>query len=283
MAQDLSGKVIVITGGSSGIGAAAARALRQRGASVVITGRSDQTRRLADEIGAEAILADYKRLETVRDLAEQLLERYSRLDALVNNVGGVLHERHLTVDGFEATFQVNHLAGFLLTALLLDRLEASRSVVINTSSAGNNLGRVELTDLQNARGYRAMRAYGTAKLMNLLHAAELQRRYGERIQAASFHPGVVATGAGREGSALVKWFYGSVLGKWVMISPERGADTLLWLLEGRPGQDWKPGEYYADRRLGRRNPQAGDAELARGLWEASMQLVAPWLRSPAGR
>ena len=118
MSTDLQGKVIVITGGSSGIGAAAARELRRRGATVAITGRSAETTRLAQEIGAEAFLVDFKKLNDVRRLAEELKARYPRIDVLVNNVGGIMGARHLTEDGHEATFQVNHLSGFLLTALL---------------------------------------------------------------------------------------------------------------------------------------------------------------------
>ncbi|PKL74342.1 MAG: short-chain dehydrogenase, partial [Candidatus Melainabacteria bacterium HGW-Melainabacteria-1] len=194
MPDDLKDKVIIITGGSLGIGAAAARALRARGAAVAITGRSQETSRLAAEIGAEAFLADYKQFASVRELASSLLERYPRIDVLVNNVGAIMGDRHLTADGHEATLQVNHLGGFLLTALLQERLSASGATVINTSSIGNNLGKLDLDDLENAHSYDALRAYGTAKLMNILHALELQRRYGDKINAASFHPGPVATG-----------------------------------------------------------------------------------------
>jgi NAD(P)-dependent dehydrogenase (short-subunit alcohol dehydrogenase family) len=206
-----------------------------------------------------------------------LLAKHPRIDVLMNNVGGIMDTRHLTADGFEATFQVNHLGGFLLTNLLQDRLNASGATIINTSSFGNNLGHVDLDDLQNERGYTAMRAYGTAKLMNILHANELQRRHGDRISAASFHPGVVATGFAREGNWYTRLFYNSPVGKLFMITPERGADTMLWLATGRPGTDWTPGEYYDKRRAGQRNAQARDAALAKGLWEASERLVAPWL------
>lgn len=269
MPADLQSKTIVITGGSLGIGAAAARALRARGAQVAITGRSKETGRLAEEIGAQAFYADYKKLDDVRKLAGDLLEAYERIDILVNNVGAIMGDRHETVDGHEATFQVNHLGGFLLTALLQERLSASEAVVINTSSIGNNLGQIDLTDLENARNYDALRAYGTAKLMNILHAAELNQRYGGRIQGVSFHPGPVATGFAREGKALVKLLYETPLKHLFLISPEKGADTLIWLATSRPGQDWQRGEYYAKRKPARRNPQSRDAQLARQFWDAS--------------
>lgn len=271
--QELSGKVIIITGGSLGIGAAAARELRRRGAAVVITGRSAETTRLAEEIGAEAMLVDYKQLDSIRAAAAQILERYPRIDALVNNVGAIMGDRHLTADGHEATFQVNHLGGFLLTQLLMERLCASGATVINTSSIGNNLGKVELDDLENEKRYDALRAYGTAKLMNILHAVELHRRYGDRIHAASFHPGPVATGFAREGKPLVKLLYETPLRHLFLVSPEKGADTMLWLLTGIPGKDWRPGGYYDKRRPGRKNRQASDAGLAKDLWDASEKIL----------
>lgn len=272
--DDMRGKVIIITGGSSGIGAAAARILRARGATVAITGRSEATRRLAAEIGADAFLADYARLADVRRLASELLERYETIDVLVNNAGGLMGDRRLTEDGNELTLQVNHLAGFLLTALLQERLDASHATILNTSSMGNRMGHVDLTDLQSERHYDAMRAYGTAKLMNILHAAELQRRYGPSVSAASFHPGVIATGFARQGKGLVRLLYETPL-RHLMATPEKGADTLVWLATTRPGLDWSPGEYFDRRRPARRNPQAHDPELARRLWEESERLVRP--------
>lgn len=281
MSKPISQQTIVITGGSLGIGAAAARALRKQGANVAITGRSAETMRLADEIGAKGFFCDYKDLSSVRELAAQLLEAYPTIDVLANNVGAIMNQRHLTQDGYEATFQVNHLGGFLLTALLQERLNASQALIVNTSSIGNTMGLVKLDDLQNAQGYNAMRAYGTAKLMNILHAKELQRRYGKYIRAASFHPGPVATGFGREGSWLVKLAYETPLKNLFLISPEKGADTLLWLLSSEAGKDWQPGGYYSKRKPGRKHRQADDAELARQLWEASESLLGLQSGQPA--
>lgn len=268
----MSERVIVITGGSSGIGAAAARALRKRGDTVAITGRSPATAQLANEIGADYFLADYAKLSDVRRLAEQLLARYPRIDVLVNNVGGVIHTRTVTEDGHEKTFQVNHLGGFLLTLLLRDRLEDSRATIINTASGAHRMARLDLDDLENAADYKAWRAYGTAKLMNILHAIELNRRFRD-AHAVSFHPGVVATGFGREGSAVTRWFYESIAGKLFMISPEKGADTLVWLATTTPGADWKPGEYYVKRRPAARTREARDPSLARRLWDESERMV----------
>lgn len=263
-------KTIVITGGSSGIGAAAARALRADGHTVAITGRSPETTRLASSIGADAYLVDFTKLSDVRAFAEKLLAKYRRIDVLANNVGGVVNRRQVTPDGHEKTFQVNHLSGFLLTLLLRERLEASNATIVNTSSAAHQMGgRVDFDDLENAKQYNAWRAYGSAKLMNILHAAELNRRF-KGIRAVSFHPGVVATGFAREGSSVLRALYSGLLAKLFMISPEKGADTLLWLATST---DWTPGEFYVKRKPGKRSLQAGDADAARRLWDVSEQMV----------
>jgi hypothetical protein len=167
---------------------------------------------------------------------------------------------------------VNHLAGFHLTNLLRERLEASRATVVNTSSAANNMAAIDWGDLQNERGYGAMTAYARAKLMNILHAREIARRF-DGVAAASFHPGGVATGFGREGSWLMRLVFQGPLRRFYLITPEQGADTLVWLLSGSEGSDWQSGEYYAKRKAARRNAQASP-ETARRLWEASEALLA---------
>ena len=271
--MNMNGKVVVITGGSSGIGAAAARALREQGAVVAITGRSAQTETLAREIGADAFLADFAKFSEVRSLASRLLAKYPRIDVLANNAGGIMAERQVTEDGHEKTLQVNHLAPFLLTLLLRERLERSGATVINTSSAAHNMGRLDFSDLENERNYSGWRAYGTAKLMNILHASEIDRRF-RGVHAASFHPGVVATGFAREGNSVAKMLYGKVLAPIFMLSPEKGADTLLWLATSRPANEWQPGLFYVKRKPAKKSRQAGDDELARRLWSESERMVA---------
>ena len=271
--MNMNGKVVIITGGSSGIGAAAARSLREQGAVVAITGRSAETERLAREIGADPFLADFAKLSDVRALAAQLLAKYPRIDVLANNAGAIMAERQVTEDGHEKTLQVNHLGPFLLTLLLRERLERSGATVINTSSRAHNLGRLDFSDLENERKYNGWRAYGTAKLMNILHASEIDRRF-RGVHAASFHPGVVATGFAREGNSMAKLLYGKVLSPIFMLSPEKGADTLLWLATSRPANEWQPGLFYVKRKQGKKSRQAGDDELARRLWSESERMVA---------
>lgn len=265
-------RTIIITGGSSGIGAAAARELRRQGAEVAITGRSEETGRLAKEIGAEAFLADFAKLGDVRELAGRLLDRYPRIDVLANNVGGIIQTRQVTADGHEKTLQVNHLGGFLLTLLLRERLEASGATVINTSSGAHRLGQIDFDDIQSERKYSPWRAYGSAKLMNILHAAELTRRFRD-VHGVSFHPGVVATGFAREGSSAVRFFYESTLRRLFMIPPEQGADTLVWLATGQPRRDWDPGSFYVRRKRAATSREAADRRLAEELWRFSEQAV----------
>ncbi|GIG68430.1 NAD(P)-dependent dehydrogenase (short-subunit alcohol dehydrogenase family) [Phytomonospora endophytica] len=270
-------KTIVITGASDGIGAAAARRLHRDGHRVVVVGRSpEKTAAVATELGTDAHLADFARLDDVRALATALDEAYPRIDVLANNAGGIFGDPTKTVDGHEKTFQVNHLAPFLLTNLLLDKLIAARATVLQTSSvAARAFGRLDLDDLEHDRDFTPERAYGTAKLANILFTRELHRRFGEQgLAAAAFHPGVVATGFASESTSPMRHFYRSPIGRAFMTGSERGADQLVWLAESTPGTDWTPGAYYEKRRPAKRvNPQALDDALATALWDRSAALL----------
>lgn len=267
-------RTIVITGGSDGIGAAAARRLHTDGHRVVVVGRSpEKTRAVAGELGVQHHVADFARLDDVRALAADLAT-LGRIDVLANNAGGIFGERSLTVDGFEKTLQVNHLASFLLTALLLDTLVASGAAVVNTSSvAAKRFGRLDLADLGNEAAYSPEKAYGDSKLANVLHARELHARFGhEGLAAAAFHPGGVATNFASESTSPMRWVYHTPLRR-VLLSSAKGADTLVWLAEGEAGRDWRSGEYYEKRKVVPTNPQAYDDALARSLWERSAEMV----------
>ncbi|TNB74264.1 SDR family NAD(P)-dependent oxidoreductase [Arthrobacter sp. BB-1] len=267
-------RTIVITGASDGIGAAAARTLAKAGEQVVVVGRSaEKTRAVAKELDADYFVSDFSELAQVRTLAAQLESDYPRIDVLANNAGGIMGKRALTVDGNEATFQINHLAPFLLTTLLMDTLVASNAKVINTSSGANNFGKLDLFDLTAEHTYSTNRAYGTGKLANILFTSELHRRFGEQgITTAAFHPGVVRTNFAAESTTPWRHVYKTLLNRF-MLTPDEGADTLLWLANGTAGKDWISGAYYYKRALAKANPQAYDAGLAQGLWEASEELV----------
>ncbi|MET4637419.1 SDR family NAD(P)-dependent oxidoreductase [Mycetocola sp. 2940] len=268
-------RTVIVTGASDGIGAAAARALRDRGDHVVVVGRSPaKTRAVAQSIGADSFVADFARLADVRGLAADLLEHYPQIDVLANNAGGILGSREITVDGNEKTFQVNHLAPFLLTNLLRDRLIESGARVINTSSVANaRFARFDIDDVHAENGYSENRAYGNAKLANILFTAELHNRFFERgISTAAFHPGIVATGFATGSTSLMRHLYRSVF-KVFLVSPEQGADTLVWLATTVPGVDWVSGAYYDKRSIARANPLAYDTTLAARLWDLSAELV----------
>jgi NAD(P)-dependent dehydrogenase (short-subunit alcohol dehydrogenase family) len=215
--------VIIITGASAGIGEAAARQLAGE-ARLIIVGRSAATKKIAEDIGAEYFLADYADLTSVRQLAADLLQACPHIDLLINNAGGVMKSIRNTKDGFEETFQVNYLAQFVLTNLLMDRLIECGAGIINTSSGANLGAQPTLANLQSARS--SFTAYSNSKLLNLMHAKELSRRYADRgVVAVSFHPGVVATSFAKDFTGPVGWLYNSVLTK-ILKTPAQGADTL---------------------------------------------------------
>lgn len=273
------GRTIVITGASDGIGAAAAERLHRSGETVVIIGRSEaKTRAVASKLSVDYFLADFAELAQVRTLAERLLEKYPRIDVLANNAGGIMGEqRAVTVDGFEKTFQVNHLAPFLLTTLLIDRLVESKASVLNTSSVGNKLfARFDIEDLQAERGYRFNVAYGNAKLANILFTKELHRRYHDAgISTAAFHPGNVASNFGGDsGVRMLDLLYKTPLKNLVLVGTERGSDELVWLASATPGRDWVEGEYYSNHKISKASKLAYDPALALELWDRSLAMIA---------
>ncbi len=270
-------QTIVITGASDGIGAAAARKLSAEGHEVVLVGRSpDKTAAVANELGAPYLVADFSDLAEVRTLADRLATTYPRIDVLANNAGGIMGHRQLTVDGFELTFQVNHLAPFLLTNLLLPVLTTSRAKVIQTASiAARMFGHLDLDDLGLEQGYSPDRAYGNGKLENILFTRELDRRFADQgIAAAAFHPGVVGTNFASDTTHPMRFLYHTpVVKNLFTISPQRGARGLVWLAENEPGTTWPTGEYFEHNKVAKSNPQARDAALAAGLWDRSAELV----------
>jgi len=268
-------RTIVITGASDGIGAASAKQLAHLGEEVVVVGRNpDKTARVARSLGVDSYVADFSDLAQVRELAASLLERYPRIDVLANNAGGVFGDRTVTGDGFELTFQVNHLAPFLLTHLLLGRLIDSHASVIQTSSAAARFPGFDVGDLQAERRYSSTAAYGHAKLANVLFTKELHRRYGDHgLSAVAFHPGVIASSFGSTSDGPWKWLYGGPLAQRFMTSTAVGGARLTWLALGKPGVDWEPGGFYANNKPARTSRLADDPVTAKLLWERSAALA----------
>jgi NAD(P)-dependent dehydrogenase (short-subunit alcohol dehydrogenase family) len=275
-ASDLTGRTIVVTGASAGIGEAAARQLHSMGADVHVVGRSpERTAAVAADVGTEPIVADFARLDDVRATADEVLTRCPQLDVLVNNAGLSVSQRRVTADGHELMFQVNHLAPFLLTALLRERIQASApSRIITTASVANLAGLVRLNDLETERFFVGSGVYSATKLENILFTRELGRQLeGTGVLATCFNPGAVASDFGRgDASGLI---FRSPLRR-LMRTPEQGADTLVWLVTTLADQ-LQQGGYYSSRRQGVMNPQAYRDRLARQLWDRTEELLAPFL------
>ena len=269
-------KTIVITGASDGIGAAAARELVKHGQKVVIVGRSlEKTKAIAKELGVDYFTADFSKLDEVRKLAASLKKKYKKIDVLANNAGGMINPQQTTVDGFGLAFQVNYLAPFLLTHLLLDTLIASKATIINTSSMAHlRAGTLRFDELSRAIKQSGWGAYSAVKLLNILFTRELNQKYADKgVSAVAFHPGVVKTSFGTEGSKLVKAFYGSWVASAVFLTPAQGADTLVWLATHEAKTDWVPGEYYVKKKIAATSRDARDENLAETVWNDTMTLL----------
>ena len=269
-------KTIVITGSSDGIGAAAARKLKAMGHNVVIVGRSKgKTERIAKELDAPFHLVDYSELNQVKRLAEEL-NKYDRIDVLVNNAGGAQNERKITIDGYEKTFQINYLSAFLLTNLLMDKLCNSNATIIQTSSiAANIFGKnLDINDLNNEKNYTPLRAYGNSKLENILFTRELNKRYKDKgINAVAFEPGVVRSNFGTESKKIINFFYHSVFKYLFTISPEKSAERLIKLALGTPSEDFICGETYSGKRIMKISFKDKDGAIASALWDKSSKMI----------
>lgn len=268
-------RTVVITGASDGIGAAAARSLSAQGWRVVVVGRNRaKTEAIAAEVGGERFVADFSRLDEVRQLAAELVAQVGAIDVLANNAGGIFGDRARTVDGNELTLQVNHLAPFLLTNLLLRQVPVG--AVVNTASiAARLMGRIDLDDLHNEARFSANKAYGDAKLANILFTKGLHRGFaGRPVASVAFHPGVVGTNFSSDSTSLMRLLYRTPLAKLFTISAAKGGETLEWFITGQPGVTWQAGEYYDERHHATNvNPQIFDEDLIEGLWERSAELV----------
>jgi NAD(P)-dependent dehydrogenase (short-subunit alcohol dehydrogenase family) len=238
---------------------------------VAIVGRDpERVRETAREAGGTVHehVADLARMDEVRRLAAELRERHPRIDVLAGNAGAMFTSRHLTPDGFEQTFALNHLAPFLLTNLLLDRLAGGR--VVTTASDAHKGGVLDLADLQSEHGrFRPGRAYATSKLCNILFTRELQRRHPE-LAANCLHPGVVRSGFARNDGMLMR--VGATLIGPFLKSPRRGAEGLVWLALAPEAGELR-GRYVATRRPVEPSAQAQDDRLAAELWDRSAALV----------
>jgi retinol dehydrogenase 12 len=276
----MQGKVVVVTGATSGIGQVAAERLAAMGARLIVVAR-DRARGEAavaalGRVGPGAAhrlhLADLSRMTETRRLAAEIAAAEARIDVLVNNAGAIFASRQVTADGLERTFATNHMAYFLLTLGLADSLRAAAPArVVNTASDAHRGEALDFADLQSSRGYRGVRTYGRSKLANILFTRELARRWrGTGVTANCLHPGFVAT---RFGDGSGGWLsYGVRFAKVFAISPQRGAETIVYLATS-PAMAEVSGGYFYQSRPATPSVAARDDAAAQRLWTESERLA----------
>lgn len=277
---NMSGKICLITGGTSGIGKVTASELARRGAEIVITARDqsklnhslDEIKKLSGSESVSGLLADLTSQSAVRSLAESFLKQYPRLDVLINNAGAIYLRRTLSVDGIEMTFAGNHLAPFLLTHLLLEKLKSCAPTrIINVSSNAHEGQMLDFNDLENRHNYQFMRAYGQSKLANILFTYELDRRLaGTGIAVNALHPGFVATNMGANNGWFVRLFL--PLTRLWAISVEQGAETSIFLASSSQ-VDGVSGKYFYQKRAVPSSKYSYDQEVWQRLWDISAAMT----------
>jgi NAD(P)-dependent dehydrogenase (short-subunit alcohol dehydrogenase family) len=276
----MTGRIALVTGATGGIGKATALGLAVRGAHLAITGRDPgRAHAAAREIHAagggpvDVFVADLSSQSEVRRLAAEVLQRLPRLDVLVNNVGGYWNTRRVTADGFERTFALNHLAPFLLTNLLLDRLQDSAPArVVTVSSHAHTGGRMNFDDLQGERFYSGARAYNQSKLANVLFTYELARRLrGTPVTSNALHPGMVDTSFGADDPGGTQRLLVPFIRPF-MKSPARGAATSIHVASA-PELEQVTGRYFVNSAPKKSSARSYDQVVAARLWQVSADPV----------
>lgn len=277
----MDGKQCLITGGTNGIGLIAARELARQGAHVVIVGRNPEKtahtvefmRQTTGNPNISSLIGDMSSMADVRRVAREYAASHSRLDVLLNNAGAFFGKRLVTKDGYEMTFALNHLGYYTLTRDLLDLLKRSApSRVVNVTSEGHRLGRVNFDDLMGEKRYGAQRAYTQSKLANIMFTHELAwRLQGTGVTSNCVHPGIVATNFAKEHPTGFMSFLIDLFDP-LMLTPEQGADTLIWL-SSSPEVEGVTGKYFYKRKERRPKSQARNPMECSRLWEVSEQLV----------
>jgi NAD(P)-dependent dehydrogenase (short-subunit alcohol dehydrogenase family) len=278
--MSMQGKTIVATGATSGIGEAAVLKLARMGARIVFVardvGRAERTLRkleaIAPKLGHRMHLADFSSMAETRRVGAAIAASEPRIDALINNAGAMFADRRVTPEGLELTFALNHMAYFLLSQALRDRLVACAPArIVSTASAAHEGSTLDFDDLQGVRGYNGFKVYGRSKLANILFTRELARRLaGTGVVANCLHPGVVATRFGDQSGGWTSRIMPFV--RPFFLSPEKGADTIVYLASS-PDVASVSGEYFVKRQVTHPSAAASDDAAAKRLWEASERLA----------
>jgi len=276
----MQGKVCVITGATSGIGLVAAERLGALGARLVLVGRDEvrgetalkELRLRIPGVAATIHYGDLSRLSEMNRLAAEIAAAEPRIDVLINNAGAIFQERSATEDGLERTFALNHMAYFVLTNRLRERLVASAPArVVSVSSDAHRGKTLDFDDLQSTRGYRGFSVYGRSKLANILFTRELARRLaGTGVTANCLHPGFVATRFGENNGRFFR--VGITIAKRFALTPEQGAETIVYLASS-PDVATTTGAYFVKCKVATPTKAAQDDAAARRLWEESERLA----------
>ena len=277
----MNNKTVIVTGADSGIGKATTIALARKQYHVVMVSPNPQKGKAAqDEIitlsnnkKVDFLLCDFTSQEQVRQLAAKILKQYDKIDILINNAGMLAKERVITVDGYESTFAINHLAPFLLTNLLLDRIKATpNSRIITLSSDGHQMvKKIDFDNLQAEKSFEKWHAYGLSKLCNIYFTTELAKRLKDtHVTANSVHPGVVRTNFGNTSSRLVRWII-KIFGIFLR-SPEKGAETSVFLADSENVAKIS-GKYFYNKRIYKTTELAKDTNMAKKIWDLSEKMV----------
>jgi NAD(P)-dependent dehydrogenase (short-subunit alcohol dehydrogenase family) len=279
--NNMSGKVCLVTGCSSGIGKVTATELAKMGASVVMVCRDRsrgeavqaEIRAATPDAAVDLIIADLSSMAEVRRVAHEFMQHHSSLHVLINNAGGINARRQVTADGLEYTFATNYLSTFLLTSLLLDTLKASAPArIINVSSVAHTRGSIDFADLQGARRYSFPKAYGQSKLAQVLFTYALaERLQGTGVTVNALHPGAVASNFNNGMSGLPR-LIGAAIYAVIGISAEKGAQTSLYLATS-PEVAEVSGKYFVDCKERRSSQRSYDMALRQRLWQVSEELI----------
>jgi NAD(P)-dependent dehydrogenase (short-subunit alcohol dehydrogenase family) len=272
-------KVVVITGGTSGIGQVAAEKLAEMGARIVLVARDksraestlSRLRQFGPGVKHSVHFADVSIIGDVRKVAREIAAAEPRIDVLLNNAGAMFYDRQITADGLERTFATNHMSYFVLTLALRERLAAAApSRVVNTSSDAHRRAKLDFDDLQCEKDYKAFTAYGRSKLSNILFTRELARKFeGTGVTANSLHPGFVDTRFAEGGHGAL--YYAFRVAKKFALTPEKGAETIIYLASS-PDVAGVTGEYFAKCARATPTNEAQDDDAARRLWSESQRL-----------
>ncbi len=273
-------KICVITGATSGIGYATAMSLAGKGATLGLVSRNKNKgettikaiREKTQNKNIELFVADLSSQAEIRRLASEIILKYPHIDVLINNAGAINPDKIETVDGIETTFAVNHLAYFLLTNLLLDKLKAApKARIVNVASQASMMGKINFDDLNYRKSYSAMKTYSQSKLANIMFTYELDKRLkGTNVVVNCLHPGVIRTNFGKG----LKGFTGAVFQNLggLMRTAEKGAETVLWLASSKEAENVS-GKYFKDKAEIKSNKLSYDSEVQKKLWEVSEQLT----------